>query len=244
VLLVAQLAGAIVAGAVAIALHEVFPRPESLAWAALAGTCGALGLAALYRALAGGQMGIVAPISGVLAAAIPVAIGIASAGAPGPLRLGGFGIGLAAVVLVAAAGGGRASFRALALALAAGVALGGYNSAIARVDPGTTFVSLAASRTTAALVVMVLASVTRVPLRPTRSLIPPLVVVGCLDMGGNAAYIVAAQIGRLDVAAVLSSMYPVATVVLAALVLRERVTRLQLTGIAGAILAIALIAGG
>ena len=268
VVLVAQLIGASAALGMALVFAERVPGPASVGWAGLAGTCGALGLAALYTALAAGRMSVVAPISGVLAAAIPVLLGVASAGAPGAGRFAGFGIGLIAVVLVSlvdagpaepgapgrrpsddsgspAAAGSRISGRlSLGLALAAGVALGGYNSAIAQVDAGSTFASLAASRMTAVLVVAAIIGVSRTPLHPTKAALPLLALVGCLDMAGNAAYVIAAQLGRLDVAAVLSSLYPVATVALAAAVLRERVTRLQLAGIVLAVLAIALIAGG
>lgn len=193
-------------------------------------------------------MGVVAPVSGVLAAAVPVLVGMAGAGLPGPLRLAGFALGMVAVVLVSAGGGGAAGRAGLGLAIVAGLSLGGYNVSIARVDPGSTFLSLAVSRAVAAAVMAGLLVAMR-PGRPSVGigrfrLAGLVVVVGFLDMTGNASYVIAAQLGRLDVAAVLSSLYPVATIVLAAAVLHERVTRIHLAGMGAALAAIALIAGG
>ncbi len=243
VLLVAQVAGAFGAGLIALAGAEQLPPAPSVAWAVAAGACGAVGLSALYQALGEGRMGVVAPVSGVLAAAIPVVVAIASGGLPGPLRLAGFGVGLGAVVLVSAGGEASIGRRGAGLALLAGVALGGYNTAIAQVSAGSMFASLAVSRAAEALFVAGAVVVTSTAWRPSRGLLPGLALVGCLDMAGNAFYVIAAQVGRLDVAAVLSSMYPVSTVILATIVLRERMTRLHLVGIAGAVVAIALIAG-
>ena len=100
VLAAAQAIGAGAALLIMILRGDGVPTLQDTAWAVAAGTCGAIGLAALYRGLAGGRMGIVAPVTGVLAAAIPVAVGIALAGLPGPLRILGFGLGIAAVILV------------------------------------------------------------------------------------------------------------------------------------------------
>jgi drug/metabolite transporter (DMT)-like permease len=263
VLWVAQAAGALGAFAVAVVRGERLPGAEGAAWALVAGVFGSIGLAALYRGLASGRMAVVAPISGLLAAAIPVALGIAVAGAPGALRIVGFALGLASVVLVSASVGGdtgseggphrpaesggvpgRGVRTGVALGLVAGVVIGGYNIAIARIDPNAIFGSLAISRGVAAVIAIGLGAAARVDLAPPRSLLPALIAIGCLDVSGNAAYVVAAQIGRLDVAALLASLYPVTTVILAAVVLRERVTRLQVAAIAGAGLAIVLIVSG
>ena len=88
-----SLAGTLVRG-------ETLPAPAAAAWAATAGVLGVVGLAGLYRAIADGRMGIVAPITGILTAGIPVAVGIATAGLPGPVRLAGFALALLAIVLV------------------------------------------------------------------------------------------------------------------------------------------------
>lgn len=220
------------------------PSLPDLAWAVAAGTCGAVGLAGLYRGLADGRMGIVAPVTGVLAAALPVAVGIALAGVPGPLRIAGFGLGIAAVVLVSSADDGSTGRRGLGLAVGAGTAIGLYNVTISRASPAGTFGVLVASRLTAAAVVLLVARAGRQPTRLPLRVLPAVAAVGLLDMAGNAAFIMAAQVGRLDVAGLLSSLYPVTTVVLAVIFLRERVTRGHAAGIVTAGAAVALIAIG
>ncbi len=244
VLAVAQAIGAGAALVIMLARGDGVPSLGDLGWAATAGACGAIGLAALYRGLAGGRMGVVAPVTGVLAAAIPVAVGIALAGIPGPLRVVGFGLGIVAVVLVSAADDGSTGRRGLGLALGAGTALGLYNVAISRASPAATFGVLVASRLTATLAVVLLARFGRMPARLPPRVLPAAAVVGLLDMAGNAAFIVAAHVGRLDVAGLLSSLYPVTTVILAVVFLGERVTRAHAAGIAVAGVAVALIALG
>jgi drug/metabolite transporter (DMT)-like permease len=244
VLAAAQAIGAGAALLIAILRAEGLPTPHDAAWAAGAGACGAIGLAALYRGLAEGRMGIVAPVTGVLAAAIPVAVGISLAGLPGPLRILGFVVGIAAVILVSSADDGSTGRRGLGLALGAGIALGLYNVAISRVSPAGIFGVLACSRLTATAAVLVLARAGRQPTRLAPRVLPAAAIVGLLDMAGNAAFIVAAQVGRLDVAGLLSSLYPVTTVILAVVVLGERVTRAHAAGIVTAGVAVALIALG
>jgi drug/metabolite transporter (DMT)-like permease len=244
VLAAAQAIGAGAALLVAIVRGESLPTPHDAAWAAAAGMCGAIGLAALYRGLAQGRMGIVAPVTGVLAAAIPVAVGIALAGVPGPPRIVGFGLGIASVVLVSSADDGSTGRRGLGLALGAGTALGLYNVAISRVSTAGIFGVLACSRLVATIAVVILARAGGQPTRLAARVLPSAAIVGLLDMSGNAAFVVAAQIGRLDVAGLLSSLYPVTTVVLAVLVLGERVTRAHAIGIVTAGAAVGLIALG
>ena len=244
VLAAAQAIGAAAALAILVARGGGLPTLPDLAWATIAGTCGAIGLAALYRGLADGRMGIVAPVTGVLAAAIPVAVGIALAGPPGPARVVGFGLGIVAVILVSLADDGSTGRRGLGLALGAGCALGLYNVAISRASPAGTFGVVAWSRLVATLAVVLLARAGRQRVRLPPRVLPAAAVVGLLDMTGNVAFIVAAQVGRLDVAGLLSSLYPVTTVVLAVLLLGERVTRAHAAGIVAAGAAVALIALG
>lgn len=244
VLAAAQAIGAGAALLVVLARGDGLPTLHDLGWAAAAGACGAIGLAALYRGLADGRMGIVAPVTGVLAAAIPVAVGIALAGLPGPLRIVGFGLGIVAVVLVSSADDGSTGRRGIGLALGAGTALGLYNIAISRASPAATFGVLVVSRLTATVAVVLLARVGRMPAHLPRRILPAAALVGLLDMTGNAAFVVAAHVGRLDVAGLLSSLYPVSTVVLAVVFLGERVTRAHAAGIAVAGVAVALIAVG
>ena len=247
VLLGSQLVG--LAGAVVfmVLLGEPLPAPADAAWAAAAALFGALGLAGLYRALADGRMGIVAPITGVLTAAIPVAVGIATAGLPGPVRLAGFGVALLAIVLVSLSDDGTTGRGGLLLAIGAGLSFGLYSACVGQVAEGV-FGPLMVSRATASALVLVIVAARRTPVRAVafaeRRLLLLVVLVGALDLAGNAMFLVAAQASGLALAAVLGSLYPVSTVILAAVVLREPIGRVHAVGIAAAALAAVLVAGG
>jgi drug/metabolite transporter (DMT)-like permease len=209
-----------------------------------AGACGAVGITALYLGLATGRMGIVAPVTGVLAAAVPVLVGTVLQGPPGPVRAAGIVLATVAVLLVSrssAPGGGRDG---LPLALVAGVGFGLFIVFISRVTPGHVFVPLSAARVADIALIAGVIVTTRRPWRVPRAALPLVLLTGILDMGGNVFFILAAQSGRLDVAAVLSSLYPVTTMVLAVVVLRERLVRGHRLGILLALVAIVLIAAG
>ena len=223
---------------------EPFPAGQDLLLCGLAGVLGGIGITGLYRGLAIGRMGIVAPITGVLAAVIPVAAGFVLEGVPDILVVLGIGVAIAAVLLVsrvADEGGGRAG---LTEALIAGTAIGLFGVTIAQIGEGFVFSSLTVIRGVQAVLVSLIVVISRSPWRLDRSALPLVVTVGVLDMLGNAAYLLGVQAGELAVASVLSSLYPVTTVILAAVVLRERVTRDHLAGISLAALAIALIGFG
>ena len=210
----------------------------------LAGLLGGIGVTALYRGLAVGRMGIVAPITGILSAVIPVVGGVVLQGVPPPLVVFGIGLALVAVFLVsrvADEGGGRAGLRE---ALIAGAAIGSFGVIISQLSEGHVFGPLTVIRATQVVLVLVITIVSRSAWRPERRLVPVLAVIGLVDMAGNSLYVLAVQAGALAVASVLSSLYPVVTVILAAVVLRERITRDHWAGIALAAVAIACIGAG
>jgi drug/metabolite transporter (DMT)-like permease len=246
VLVLGQAAGTTLVAALALLTHEGAAPAASLAWAVAAGASGAVGLAALYRGLAVGRMAVVAPISAVLAAAIPVAWGALSEGVPSAPRLVGFALAFLGIWLVAGAGAstpaatGRAG---IGLALLAGVGFGGFLIFMHLGARGGTFWPLAAARATALLLALGSVLARGGAWRPVAGALPLILLSGALDAGGNALFVLASQAGRLDVAAVLSSMYPASTVLLAAVLLRERVRWTQALGIAAALGSIALIAG-
>jgi drug/metabolite transporter (DMT)-like permease len=243
VLAFGQAAGVSLMVALAFSWGEPVPAAASLGWAAGAGASGAVGLAALYRGLAVGRMGVVAPVSAILSAAIPVLWGALAEGLPGPTRLAGFGLALAGIWLVAGAGEASGGRRGLGLAVLAGFGFGGFLVLMARGAQGGTFWPLAAARGMTLALSLAAALLSRRSFVPPVAALPFVILSGALDAGGNAFFVLAAQGGRLDVAAVLSSMYPASTVLLASLVLRERVSRPQGVGIAAVLIAIALIAG-
>ena len=239
-----QLVGAAVAFALTIVRGETAPQTTDLVWSLLGGLTGGIGIAALYQALAVGRMGVVAPVTGVIAALIPVTAGLLLEGIPAPLVLIGIGLAVAAVILVSRVRNERVAPSGLGLALIAGVSIGAFGVFIAQISEGHAFGPLMIIRATEAVLIGTIVVVSRSAWRPDRRLVPAISAVGFLDMAGNGAFILAVQSGALAVAAVLSSLYPVTTVILAAVVLRERVTRMHAVGIALAVAAIVCIAAG
>ncbi len=228
----------------AIVSGETAPTAADLGWSVLAGVAGGIGITALYRGLAVGRMGIVAPVTGVIAALIPVTAGIVLEGVPPPLVLLGIALAVLAVVLVSRVRDEASGPSGIGLALSAGVAIGSFSVFAAQLSDGHAFGPLVLIRGAEALLIVAAVLVTRSAWRPERRLVPAIAAVGVLDMIGNGAFILAVQAGALAVAAVLSSLYPVTTVVLATIFLRERVTRTHAVGIALAVTAIVCIALG
>jgi drug/metabolite transporter (DMT)-like permease len=244
VVLVSQLTGMALCLALALLLGESFPTGSDVLVCIAAGMLGAFGITMLYRGLAIGRMGIVAPVTGVLAAVIPVVAGFVTQSIPPPMVIVGIVFAVAAVILVSRVAdetGGRAG---LFEALTGGTAIGLFGVAIAQLSAGDVFADLTVIRLVQLLLVVGAVLVTRSAWRPTGSLLVPLVLIGALDTAGNAFYLAAVQTGQLAIASVLSAMYPVVTVILAAIVLREPVTRDHSIGIGLAAVAIALIGAG
>lgn len=227
----------------ALAHAEHAPSAPTVAWSVAAGCSGAIGLVALYGSLAVGVMGVNSPLTAVLAAAFPVLVGTFSEGAPTLVRLVGFALALGGVWCLSRPNRNRARPRGLGLAALAGLGFGGFYVMIAQVRPPAEFWPLATSTATSFAILLGLALVTGRPPLPPGRVLPVALLAGTLDAGGNAFYLLAAHAGRLDVAAVLASLYPAATVVLARVVLKERVTPGQAAGIVAVIAAIPLIAG-
>jgi drug/metabolite transporter (DMT)-like permease len=236
-----QLCGVVALIVLAFTSQETMPPPVNLAGCGAAGVCGAVGLLALYRALAVGRMGMAAPISGVLSAAVPVAAGAVLQGIPGPLTLAGFALALAGVWLVSYTDAGVFQLRALVLPIAAGLGFGLFIVMIGRMSGGAVYWPLVAARVTSLSMLTVVAIVSRQPRLPGARDLPIVAMAGLFDAAGNAFLVLAAHAGRLDVAGVVSSLYPVSTVVLAVVILHERVSRWQLAGLIAAFSAIVLI---
>ena len=245
VVLVSQALGMALAGVLAVVRGEPVPGPADIGWAALAGFAGALGIASLYQGLASGRITVVAPIAGVLAATIPVTVGWLGQGLPSAWRIAGIGLALVAVLLVSTSSdplGDRSA--GVRFGIFAGIGFGLFNVFAARFSPGVVFGPLVVVRALEGVAVVAAILLTRRAWRLPRSVVPLAMAVGVGDMAGNGFFVLAAQAGRLDVASVLSSLYPVTTIILAAVILRERVSRAHAAGIGAAAAAIVLIAGG
>ncbi len=228
--------------ALAFASAERLPPTADLLWGGLAGLCGMIGVGFLFRGFIAGRMGIVAPVSAVFATIIPVVFTALTSGLPAELQLIGFGLALASIWLISQPeqlGGTRPA--GLGLALLAGLGFGGFFTAMGQVSHATVFWPLASARISACAVMLVFALFTR------RSVIPPiaplrmLLIAGVLDAAGNVFFLLAVQSGRLDVAAVLGSLYPAITAVCAWIFSREHLRSLQVLGVTLAIAAIILI---
>jgi drug/metabolite transporter (DMT)-like permease len=193
--------------------------PGHIAIGASTAVFGAIGLIALYRSLADSHMGVAAPVSAVVAAAVPVIFGIFLEGLPGTLQLIGFGLAFVAVWFISRTGHAKVQWRDLSLPFGAGLGFGIFFVIIGSVGDTAVWWPLIAARLgslSAMLSVALIKQQARVVERP---LITIAVIIGVLEVGGNACYILARQAGRLDVAAVLASLYPAGTVLLARFIL-------------------------
>jgi len=236
-----QVFGAAALTALAVASREAVPPIGNLLWCGAAGLAGAIGLLALYRALSAGRMGMAAPVSGVLSAAVPVLAGAGLDGVPGPWTMIGFAIALIAVWLVSRTDDAVFAWRALGLPIAAGLGFGCFIVVITRASGGSVYWPLVAARAASVLALALTAAIARQPWWPRRRGLAVVVGAGMFDAAGNALLVLAAHAGRMDVAAVLSSLYPASTVLLAWIVLHERINRWQFAGIFVALTAIVLI---
>jgi drug/metabolite transporter (DMT)-like permease len=244
VVLVSQLVGIVIALALAFVRGETMPAPSDVPWSIVGGVGGGIGIVALYHGLATGRMGVVAPVTGVLAAAIPVTLGVLTEGPPPVLVVVGIGLAIVAVIFVSRVDDGRSGPSGIGVALIAGVAIGSFGIAINQISAGHTFGPLTIIRATEAVLIVGVIVIGRQAWRMDRRWLPAMAGVGVLDMAGNAAFILAVQAGSLAIAAILSSLYPVTTVILATVFLHERVTRAHAVGIALAVGAIVCIAAG
>lgn len=236
-----QAIGIVLLAGLALGVGERVPSVPALALCGLAGVLGAVGLLALYRALAEGRMGIAAPVSGVLSAGVPAIAAALVDGAPGALKLAGFGVALLAVWLVSRGPGATVRPRDLGLPILAGFGFGLFIVVIGRANAGAVFWPLVAARAASLTLLTAAALAARQPVWPARRDWALLAGSGVLDAGGNSFLVLAAQTGRLDVAAVLSSLYPASTVLLARAILKEHLSRRQMLGVLAALAAIVLI---
>jgi len=226
--------------------RQAVPGGALLGWSLLAGVAGSLALTAFYIALSRGEMGVSAAVSGLLAAALPAFVSMGMEGVPGAKRLIGFGLALVAIWVIAAGpspenAGGRAT---LGLAVLAGVGFGVYFVALRMANPLGLVMPMAISRGASLVVCSLMLLIFRGlgdARRMTGAVVMWAVGAAVLDTGGNMLFVGATRLGRLDVSAVLASLYPVGTILLAAWRLHERPTRRQVMGMVTAVAAVVMI---
>ena len=224
-------------------------HPGALAWGVASGLAGGGGLLVFYRALAEGPMSVVAPVSGLMAAVLPAAVGVARGDRLSFTAFAGIGLCLVAICFVSmekSTGPVRRRMSGPVLALIAGTSFGAFFVLIQQGDDGTLW-PLAASKAVGVLMVVVAAAVSgrgSVVLLRDRVTIGIAVLAGSLDVLGNALYVFAARAGMLSIAGVLSSLYPASTVLLARLVYGERLRPIQRVGLGVAVAGVALVTTG
>ncbi len=227
--------------------------PQDWLWGIAAGLSGGVGVALLYRALAVGTMAVVAPITAVCAAIIPVLFAFAMGERLRLLTTMGIALALVAIALVSQQptppdpAESRRTKRALPpgvlLALLAGVAVGIFFLSLARTKSAAGMWPLIAARLTSVTLFGLMALATGRTLRMSTRATGTAVAGGTLDMLANALYMIAARIGPLSIVVTLASLYPASTVILARLLLGERLSFVQVTGIACALVAVLIIVG-
>ena len=245
VVALSQLAGLVALVALLPWLGGPVTRAD-LGWGAAAGLVGATGLLVFFRALSRGVMSVVAPITAVTAAAVPVLAGLLGGNRIGPVAGAGILLALVAVVLVSAEGGlgqlRSARPASLSAPLVAGTAFGCFFVLLDRTSADAGLTPLVAARLASFALVVVVALVGRRSLRVGRTALPYVLASGVGDMTANALFLLATQQdGQLAITGVLASLYPVSTVVLAQAVLRERLVSAQVAGLGAALTAVVLI---
>ncbi len=236
---------------VVVALRGSGPPAFSRLWPAAAGGLGGIaGLTAFYRALSIGKMSIVAPIAAT-GVSIPVIVGIASGDHPAPIQLLGIGAACVGVVLVSRetehepkSPGARATRLSIGLALVAAIGFGSLAVGLREAARADVLWALAAARVFGVGAVLCVFLARRPPPEREPVAYGVLLLMGVLDLGGNALYALATRHGLLSIVAVAASQYPLVTVLLARAVLHERVRRIQELGIVAAVAGVALIAAG
>lgn len=234
---------------------EPFPHGAALVWGLAAGVLGGVSVAAFYVALASGAMGASAALSGLLAAAVPAVVSGFSDGLPGWQKFCGFVVAGTAIWLIASGPAVHEQRRTTILALLSGTGFGLFFVAIRFASRGSAGVvaplltARMASVTTCLLLLLILGlagdgndpAETQIDRAPLGTLLLWVVATAIFDTGGNLFFVAATRAGRLDIAAVLASLYPASTILLAGAVLKERPSQRQAVGMAIAVAAVVLI---
>ncbi len=246
VTIASQAVGFAVLAAVSLALPPRSWTDPQLLWGVSAGSCGGLGVLALYAGLATGRMSLVAPLTSALSGSVPAAVGLLARDEPlAWTSLAGIALALAAVVIVSTTAeedGGGNGRKAVALGVLAGLGFAGSILSYAQTTAASGFAPLGIARV-AAVAMLATAAVSRrsriVPAPGSRRLV---VATGIVDAAANVAQVIALRLGPLAVASVLGALYPVATLVLARFLLHEHLHGWQRVGIAFALVAVVLTA--
>jgi drug/metabolite transporter (DMT)-like permease len=228
-------------------LPPASPTATDFAWGAATGLAGGIGLAFLYRGLAVGVMSVVAPVTAVCAVIIPVAVGVALGERPTGIAAAGVALALVSIVLISQSGEveeGKRAGTGVPIAIASGIAIGIFLVCLQRTGRSAGLWPLVPARIVSVSFIAVAGLLAREKLLPRRESWPIVVGGGALDMTANVFYLIAVRQGPLAIVATLTSLYPAGTILLARIVLAERLRLVQQAGVACAVLAIVLIVSG
>jgi drug/metabolite transporter (DMT)-like permease len=234
--------------AVALSQHGAFPSRTSILWALAAGAIGGFSVAVFYGALASGQMGLTAPIAALLGAAIPTLADIGIEGTPHRWTIAGFVLAIVAIWLITrpepeGENDETGHPKGVTTAALAGVGFAGFYLCIHQATGSPVWIAaLSRLGSFTSTAIAVIATRARIALdRPSAA---SGAIAGSFDIIGSALFIFASQRGRLDKAVVISSLYPVVTVLLARIVLKEHFNLWKFVGLLAALAAVPLIAAG
>jgi drug/metabolite transporter (DMT)-like permease len=222
-------------------LRDPFPPFRDWLWGGTAGLGGGFGLILLYTAFANKKMAVVAPVSALVAAGIPVIVTVVSMGFPGISTLSGFILAFISIWLLSDGVISKAAIKNLGLPFSAGVAFGIFFLCLHQASLTSVLFPLIAVRIVSISSILVLVCIARQKIILTPKSLLPIVLSGFLDTLGNGAFALASRFGRVDVAAVIGSLYPGSTVLLAWILLKEQINPKQLIGLIIALIAIILI---
>jgi drug/metabolite transporter (DMT)-like permease len=255
VVLLSQASGLVLLALILPLLPPASPTRADLLWGAAAGLTGGIGVALLYRALAIGIMALVAPTTAVCAVTIPVVVSVLLGERPVPLAIAGIVLGIGSIVLVSRQDSAAQSERhhatsarrlppGVGTALVSGVAIGFFFLSLAQTGPAAGMWPILTARLVSVTLFGVIAIAGKHSVRMPPRVAALVIVAGAVDMLANALYLLAIWQGPLSIVVTLSSLYPASTVLLARLILGERLNSWQITGVGCALAAIVLIVSG
>ena len=240
---IVHISGMVVMGTIALMVGASFPGYVSVAWSMMAGAVGGIALAFFYRSLASGNMGLIAPVAAVLSAAIPTIVTAFADGFPSTRHVVGFVLAGIGVWLISRSETGIGRPKGLGAAVLAGIGFAGFYLCIHKAGNASALWTATCSRFASLVVTgafVLFGRHLRVVPAPVVGL---ALVAGILDTTGSAVFVRASQLGRLDDAVVICSLYPAVTVLLARVFLHEHFSRARTIGMVAALAAVPMIAG-
>ncbi|ABE52559.1 DMT family transporter [Methanococcoides burtonii] len=242
VVILMQAVGLILLPILAIVFSEQFPQGGGIFWGFVAGVAGSLGLVVLYRALSQGKMGVVAPVSAIVTVALPVIYGALKEGLPSVYQMTGFVVALVAMWLISSSDdNGDIRRQDIVLPLLAGVGFGIFFISVDMFSEDAVFWPLTVAKASSVITILLIAILTGSKNIPVRGALPLIILAGIFDAGGNLFFALASQVGRVDIATVVASLYPASTVLLAWIFLKERLALNQWMGVVLALVAVVFI---